>query len=317
MEQIRKAVELARAGGVAPAELDDRSGANRPRPRSGSSDSRLERRNDVRPEPRGDLRAGSGVGASYRTPREVMLNGAHLEANRIVAHDIADVRSKSFDMLRTQVLRTMDLQHWQFLAVTSPTAGCGKTVTAVNLALSIARQPERSVLLVDMDMQKPHVGHSLGIKCDRGLLSVIGEGASLVDSSLEARIGSHRLTVLPIEHPTSNSSEWMASPGHEHLVAGYQTRVSVSDRDPRHAPNVVERRSHLHSSADRLRSVGGGGRHHRPHPKSRSATGICNRLTWSGLYSTKCQGRPAGIITDSQSAHDPEKPQVDPGQVQR
>lgn len=236
MEQIRKAVELARAGGVAPAELDDRSGANRPRPRSGSSDSRLDRRNDVRSEPRDDLRAGSGVGASYRTPREVMLNGAHLEANRIVAHDIADVRSKSFDMLRTQVLRTMDLQHWQFLAVTSPTAGCGKTVTAVNLALSIARQPERSVLLVDMDMQKPHVGHSLGIKCDRGLLSVIGEGASLVDSSLEARIGSHRLTVLPIEHPTSNSSEWMASRAMSTLLQDikreFPSRIVILDMPP-------------------------------------------------------------------------------------
>ena len=52
-------------------------------------------------------------------------------------------------MLRTQVLQAMDHNGWQILAITSPTAGCGKSVTACNLAMSIARLPERSVLLVD------------------------------------------------------------------------------------------------------------------------------------------------------------------------
>ena len=71
-----------------------------------------------------------------------------------MSHDIVDARSKSFDMLRTQVLQSMDLKSWQLLAVTSPTAACGKTTISVNLALSIARQPHRSVLLVDMDPAK-------------------------------------------------------------------------------------------------------------------------------------------------------------------
>ena len=43
-------------------------------------------------------------------------------------------------MLRTQILQAMDTAGSKILAVTSPTPGCGKTVTAVNLALSIARQ---------------------------------------------------------------------------------------------------------------------------------------------------------------------------------
>ena len=79
-------------------------------------------------------------------------------------------------MLRTQVLQAMDQKNWQFLAITSPTAGCGKTVTAINLALSIARQPERSALLVDMDLQRPAVANYLGIKCRHGVRSIL-EGA--------------------------------------------------------------------------------------------------------------------------------------------
>ena len=80
-------------------------------------------------------------------------------------------------MLRTQVLQEMDKKSWQFLAVTSPTAGCGKTVTACNLAMSIARLPERSVLLVDLDLRKPMVANYLGIgSANGGVLSVL-EGA--------------------------------------------------------------------------------------------------------------------------------------------
>jgi Mrp family chromosome partitioning ATPase len=70
--------------------------------------------------------------------------------------------------LRTQVLQEMDDNGRQFLAVTSGTAGCGKTITACNLAVSIARLTERSVLLVDFDMQRP----KLGIKTAEALLSV-------------------------------------------------------------------------------------------------------------------------------------------------
>ena len=71
--------------------------------------------------------------------KEVRLSADHLEANRIVAYGTSGQNGRYYDMLRTQVLQEMDKKSWQFLAVTSPTAGCGKTVTACNLALSIAR----------------------------------------------------------------------------------------------------------------------------------------------------------------------------------
>src|SRR6185437_16090455 len=74
--------------------------------------------------------------------QDIELNPAYLEKHRIVAHDGQDPRSRSFDMLRTEVLRSMDRNGWTSLAVTSPTPNCGKTLTAVNLALSMARKSE-------------------------------------------------------------------------------------------------------------------------------------------------------------------------------
>jgi len=58
--------------------------------------------------------------------REVKLNIAHLESARLVAYDPSREGGRYYDMLRTQVLQAMDQNGWQVLAITSPTAGCGK-----------------------------------------------------------------------------------------------------------------------------------------------------------------------------------------------
>src|SRR5438105_11062230 len=114
-------------------------------------------------------------------------------------------------MMRTQILQEMDDNSWQFLAITSATAGCGKTVTACNLALSIARLAERSVVLVDMDMQKPRVTEYLGIKANDGLLSVLQGEASLGSVTVEASIGRSKLLVLTGEVCNTGSAECMQS----------------------------------------------------------------------------------------------------------
>jgi Mrp family chromosome partitioning ATPase len=145
------------------------------------------------------------------TTAEVELRHKHLETERIVAHDNTDPRSRAFDMLRTQILQSMDLKEWQILGVTSATPECGKTHIAINLAISIARQRERSVLLVDLDLQKPQVGNRLNIRSEEGVLSVLEGQTSVANAVTRVRIGNLRLNVLPCEKPTSHSSEWIAS----------------------------------------------------------------------------------------------------------
>ena len=192
MENIRQAIERAKVGD-APAEEDDALNVS------------LSRRPVVSPtltppverlKPRG---------------RESELSKTQLQANRIIAHDIADPRAKAFDMLRTQILRTMDLKGWQVLAITSATPACGKTLTAINLAISMARHQERSVLLVDLDLRKPQIANCLGLDCDEGLLSVLDGRARLGNAVVEAKLGSHRFMVLPTERSAPGSAELMAS----------------------------------------------------------------------------------------------------------
>jgi protein-tyrosine kinase len=143
--------------------------------------------------------------------RGIELQRSHIEGRRIVSHHAGDPRSKAFDMLRTQTLQSMDQGHWQFAGITSPTAGCGKTLTAVNLAFSIARQSERSVFLLDLDLHKPQVAPTLGLQTKFGVVSVLEGRAKLTDAVVEAQVGNVRMLVLPAETRVIDTTELITS----------------------------------------------------------------------------------------------------------
>ena len=164
------------------------------------------------------------------------LDATHLASERITAYNHGDAHATSFDMLRTQVLQSMDAKDWRFLGITSPTAGCGKTVTAINLALSVGRQPERSVLLLDLDLRKPQVASCLGLKPKDGVLSVLEKRSPLADAILEVGIGDCRMMVLPTESLASRSSDRMASRAMSDLLQEvkreFQSQIIIIDLPP-------------------------------------------------------------------------------------
>lgn len=167
---------------------------------------------------------------------DVEVGPAQLEKMRIVAHDPADPRTKAFDILRTQILQEMDGSGWRILAVTSPGPGCGKTFTALNLALSIARQPESAVLLVDLDLQKPQLAHRLGLKSSKGIRALLEERATLDEAITNLAAGGVPLGLLPCERATSRASDWTGSPQMSSVLQSLRTtrnsRVVILDLPP-------------------------------------------------------------------------------------
>ena len=193
MEQIKRAIERAKADPsgerLQPATL---RGGQIASPQNGM----------LAPKsPTPDVEPIANRADSARRYNSITLDLSRLERNRIVAHNVADTRTKAFDVLRTQVLQAMDQKQWTFLAVTSPTEGCGKTVTAVNLALSIARQRERSALLMDLDLQRPAVANYLGIKCEQGVHAILDGRTTLADATIRARANNCEISVIPAEAP--------------------------------------------------------------------------------------------------------------------
>lgn len=120
---------------------------------------------------RRDAGAGPGAGAGAPTGASaaawealpaLRLDPRHLRRNRIHA-DRASAQAGPFDMLRTRLLRSLKAGRWRRVAITSPDAGSGKSTLAANLALSLARQPDLRVALVELDLRRPSLARLLGI----------------------------------------------------------------------------------------------------------------------------------------------------------
>ncbi len=170
----------------------------------------------------------------YRQTAVVELDPAHLENQRIVAHQKSHPTSWAFDLLRTQVLQKMDENGWRTLAITSPTPESGKTVVAINLAIGIAQQTNRTALLVDFDLRRPRVASSLGLK-ERTSMNQVLTGSARVEEAM-VNPGIPRFVVLPTQQAMPNSSELLGSRRvaalMEELREHYPDRVVVVDLPP-------------------------------------------------------------------------------------
>ena len=76
---------------------------------------------------------------------------------------------QAYKILRTRVRQRMAQKQWRTVAVTGVTPGDGKTLTAINLALAMAQDDNSWVYLVDLDLLRPAVASTLGLRFERGL----------------------------------------------------------------------------------------------------------------------------------------------------
>ena len=164
----------------------------------------------------------------------VQLNSVHLESYRIVAQNKDEPASWVFDSLRTQVLQKMEENNWRTIAVISPTPEAGKTVVAINLAISIAQQPQKTAILVDFDLRKPRVAQYLGIRPEKSINDFLVGSAEL--SQIIVNPSIPRLTIVPTNKPVNQSSETLSSNKIKKLIIElkerYDSRVVIFDLPP-------------------------------------------------------------------------------------
>ncbi|WP_339764590.1 CpsD/CapB family tyrosine-protein kinase [uncultured Sulfitobacter sp.] len=85
----------------------------------------------------------------------------HLSSHRVFAHS-SGIDAMPYDMLRTRLIRHMRANGWRRVAITSPTAQCGKSTVALNLALSLQRLRDCHSIVLEMDMRRPSLADMLG-----------------------------------------------------------------------------------------------------------------------------------------------------------
>jgi Mrp family chromosome partitioning ATPase len=94
--------------------------------------------------------------------------------------------------------------------VTSALPGEGKTFTSLNLALSVARERDVSVLLVDADLPKGHLSRTFGLQGTPGLLDALADEA--IDAeSLVIGTDIKGLEILPAGNAVEGTAELVAS----------------------------------------------------------------------------------------------------------
>lgn len=171
---------------------------------------------------------------SYSETAVVKLDTKHLANNRIITFDSEDPDSVSFDVLRTQVLAKMSENGWKTLGITSPSPECGKTVVALNLALSIAKQTDKTALVVDFDLRRPRIAQYLGIKTEKSLFDYFENQIEIKDILINP--GIPRLVILPNSVPVKNSAETLTSKRARTLVqdlkSRYDSRIVIFDLPP-------------------------------------------------------------------------------------
>jgi protein-tyrosine kinase len=121
------------------------------------------------------------------------------------------------------------------IMVASAMAGEGKTFTAINLALSMSREKDVHVLLVDADVAKAHISRQLGVAGAPGLLDVLRDGRVGVESVILST-DVPNLSVLPAGTHSHETTELLASARMEEVMCAIaqhdERRVALVDSPP-------------------------------------------------------------------------------------
>lgn len=162
------------------------------------------------------------VSPNYTMSRTVRLDPDVITSNRCVGffHDAQEV--EHYRLLRTQILQRAESKGGNTLMVTSSVPDEGKTLTAINLAFTFAKEFKQTVLLVDCDLRKQMIHEYLGYQSERGLIDYLLDNVPIADVMIWP--GIEKLTLISGGRTTYGSSELLGSSRMKDLVDDMKNR---------------------------------------------------------------------------------------------
>lgn len=137
----------------------------------------------------------------------------------IAPHSLA---AEQYRSLRTRIKHAEQGRPARAIVITSPSKGDGKSLTAANLALTMAQEFQQRVLLVDGDLRRPSVHRLFGVSDGPGLSDVL-MGAADLNQAL-VTLSDHHLTLLPAGAPPNHPAELLGSASMRRLLDTLRTR---------------------------------------------------------------------------------------------
>jgi Mrp family chromosome partitioning ATPase len=156
-DALRSSVETVDADPAPELEPD-------PEPKAATSPEPVQSRAPAAQEPPSTTKKPGETLANWALLPMLSVDSAMLERNLVITAKRTDPAHGAFDVLRTRLVQALAEKGWRRVAITSPTAGCGKSFTAINLAVTLSRYDQCRTILMDMDLRKPGLARYLGVR---------------------------------------------------------------------------------------------------------------------------------------------------------
>ncbi|GIN62010.1 tyrosine-protein kinase YwqD [Robertmurraya siralis] len=131
-----------------------------------------------------------------------------------------EVISEQYRLIRTNILFASVDEEVKSIMITSSEPGDGKSTTAANLAIVLAQQGKK-VLLVDADLRKPSIHYSFQLSNIFGLTSILTKDIDIDGAVSNSYIGN--LQILNSGPIPPNPSELLNSKAMENLMKELNT----------------------------------------------------------------------------------------------
>ncbi len=142
--------------------------------------------------------------------------------------------AEQYKRLKARVISATSKDCKNTIMVTSADMSEGKTLTAINLAVTLAKEIDYTVLLVDADLRHPSIPKYLGIEANKGLSNYLKGEAPISDLLVKTGIG--KLMFLPAGEVQQDATELLSSEKMRMLVhelkARYKDRYVIFDSSP-------------------------------------------------------------------------------------
>ncbi|HDL90100.1 MAG TPA: polysaccharide biosynthesis tyrosine autokinase, partial [Thermodesulforhabdus norvegica] len=172
---------------------------------------------------------------------DLKVNLAHLKDKGMLVPEVSQSQlAEEYRIVKRPILDNVEgqdsngIERANLVLVTSSLPGEGKTYTAANLALSIATERDKTVMLIDGDVAKPSISKLFGIESKKGLIDLIEGEVSFQDVVLRTDIPN--LSIMPAGKLHEQSTEILASSAMKKLISEissrYKDRVIIIDSPP-------------------------------------------------------------------------------------
>ena len=150
-------------------------------------------------------------------PPGVPVGGIEIDPHIVSATDPQSPISEQYRILRTNLQSLKGFSGGKTLVITSAVHGEGKSVTSINLALTLAQQEQLKVLLIDADLRCSSVDRWLGLHSTKGLSTVLSDGLNMDGAVL--KLQSPPLSVLPAGPRPERPAELLESSNMRRLLS--------------------------------------------------------------------------------------------------